>query len=123
MADEYLRGRQLNEHVIASVKTELEKDLAKMIKDKIGKGPDSIEVFVFPKVAVCYLQGFMTKAEELIVQAGYPEKVSEWRNIYINQSRSEIEKIFEVLLERSIGQFFSHYRPEENTACWTIFFN
>jgi len=72
-------------------------------------------------VVVCRIYGFLTKAEELIIKAGYPEKVTDFRNIYISQCLGEIENIFETILSRTVKRFFSSYLTDVNEACWTIF--
>ncbi len=103
-----------------SVKIRLEKDLAKLIKENIGKGPSEISVNINGSLVVCRIYGFLTKAEELIVKAGYPEKVTEFRNIYISQCVGDIEKIFENTLCRTVKRFFSSYLTDVNEACWII---
>lgn len=105
----------------ALIKDQLEKDLSKIIKDKIGKGPKNLEVSIFNNIVVCHMDEFMTKAEQLIVEAGHPEKVSEYRNIYINQCFSEMNAVFDKLLNKTAKEFFSSYVPKKNAACWTIF--
>jgi uncharacterized protein YbcI len=100
---------------------QIERDIAKFIKEKTGKGPNSTEVKLTNEVAICYFQGYMTKAEELIVQSGHPEQVIEYRSKYIVQCIDEIENILKRVINKKIKYFFPSWIPEKNLACWTIF--
>lgn len=100
---------------------QLERDIAKFIKEKTGKGPNRTEVKLTPNIIVCGFYGFMTKAEEIIVQSGHPEQVSVYRSKYVTQCINEIEEILLRILNRRIKHFFPSWIPEQNLACWTIF--
>jgi len=100
---------------------QIARDVAKFIKEKTGKGPSTTEVKLAKDIVVCYFQGFMTKAEELIVESGHPEKVTEYRSKYVNQCISEIEEILEKILKKKLKHFFPSWIPKENLACWTIY--
>jgi uncharacterized protein YbcI len=109
-----------SEPIIAKER-QIERDIAKFIKEKTGKGPDRTGVKLTNEVAICYFEGYMTKAEELIVQSGHPEQIVEYRSRYILQCIPEIETIFERAIHKQIKYFFPSWIPEKNLACWTIF--
>lgn len=104
-----------------SCEQQIERVVAKFIKEKTGKGPDTTVVRLTPDVLICYYGGFMTKAEELIVESGNPEKISEYRRKYIVQCVVELEQVLKPILQRKITHFFPSWIPEQNLACWTIF--
>jgi uncharacterized protein YbcI len=106
---------------IVAKEQQIERDIAKFIKEKTGKGPNSTGVKLTHEVAICYFEGYMSKAEELIVQSGYPEQVTEYRSKYIVQCIDEIENILERVIHQKIKYFFPSWIPEKNLACWTIF--
>jgi uncharacterized protein YbcI len=99
----------------------IERAVAKFIKEKTGKGPDTTVVKLTNGVVICFFSGYMTKAEELIVQSGNPAKIIEYRSQYIVQCTAEIENILEKVLHKGIKYFFPSWIPEKNLACWTIF--
>lgn len=94
--------------------------VAKFIKDKIGKGPSDVRVKICEGFVICCISGFMTKAEELIVQSGSPEKITENRSLYKKQCLSEINDIINETINKNIRYFFDSYIPENDIACWTI---
>lgn len=108
---------------IPSVSNEqlLERSLAKLIKDNTGKGPNHTKIKMAEGIIVCYFEGCLTRAEELIIKSGHPEKVSEFRGRYVIQCIREIETIIEMIVKKKIKYFFPSWIPEWNLACWTIF--
>lgn len=106
---------------LSFVKQNLAKDLAKFSKSKNGKGPNSTSVEVVDDVLLCIFEGFMTRAEEIIVKSGSPENVFINRVIYVNESKDELEEIIEKHLHRRIKYLFPGYIPQKQIACWTIF--
>ncbi|ADY55840.1 Protein of unknown function DUF2294 [Syntrophobotulus glycolicus DSM 8271] len=99
----------------------IERQIARLIKENIGKGPVSTEVKITEDLVVCCFEGYLTKAEELIIGSGYSEKIIEYRSRYVTQCISEIETILKEILNRKIKSFFPSWIPEKNLACWTIF--
>lgn len=102
-------------------KQRLIRDIAKFVKDKIGKGPDNLEVEIGKSQIICLFKGFLTKAEELLVISGDAYHVCYTRKAYQKQCMIELESIVEVNLNRKIKWFFDCYTPEKDLACWTIF--
>ncbi|MFZ5639513.1 MAG: Na-translocating system protein MpsC family protein [Bacillota bacterium] len=95
--------------------------VARFIKDKIGKGPSDVKVKITENIVICGIHGFMTKAEEMIVQSGCPEKIIGHRSLYKKQCFGEIEEIFIKALDKKVNYFFDSYIPEDDMACWTVF--
>ncbi len=99
----------------------LERSLAKLIKDNTGKGPKHTEVKMAEGIIVCYFDGYLNRAEELIIKSGHPEKIIEFRSRYVTQCISEIETILVAIVKKKIKYFFPSWIPESDLACWTIF--
>lgn len=99
----------------------ISREIAKFCKTQNGKGPDSIEIRMQEDVLVCFFEGFMTKAEELIVQSGHPENVCNNRVIFMNNCTAELEEILHKFLHKKIKYLFPCYLPERQMACWTIY--
>jgi uncharacterized protein YbcI len=109
-----------NNRSMSLIEKQIANNLAKFVKEKIGKGPGDTTVKIVDGFAVCCFQNFMTKAEMLIVESGHPEKVLENRHLYKKQCLGEIETVFMHALNKRIKYFFDNYRLEENVAYWTI---
>lgn len=105
---------------IPFITQQLARDIAKFSKFKNGKGPNNVEVKYNNDIVLCFFDGFLTKAEESIVQSGFPESVAFNRVIYINYSINEIEEIFLKYLNKKIKHLFPCYLPQKNLASWTI---
>lgn len=103
-------------------KQRLTRDIAKFIKDKVGKGPDNLEVEISKNHAICLFKGFLSKAEELLVKAGDGNHICYTRRMFKKHCFNELDAIFETNLNRKIKYFFDSYVPEKDVACWTIFF-
>lgn len=108
------------DHCTDLITQQLTRDIAKFCKNMSGKGPDSLEVKVEGDVVLCIFEGFMTKAEEVILQSGCPDNIFLNRSIYINCSVNQVEDILKKYLNRRIKHLFPCYLPEKNLACWTI---
>lgn len=98
----------------------IERNVAKLIKENTGKGPGYTQVKIAEGIVVCYFEGYLTKAEELVIKSGHPEKIMEYRSRYVTQCIGEIEKILMETVHRKIKSFFPSWIPEKNLACWTI---
>jgi uncharacterized protein YbcI len=99
----------------------LERSFAKLIKENTGKGPKYTEVKMVEGIIVCYFEEYLTRAEELIIKSGQPDKIIEFRSRYVTQCIGEIEIILDAIVKRKIKHFFPSWIPESNLACWTIF--
>lgn len=99
----------------------LEREIAKFAKERIGKGPSKTEVRITEGILICVQYGFLTKAEELIIQSGHWDKVIDYRRVYILQCVKDIEEIIYRVLKRRIKYFFPSWLSEENLSCWTIY--
>lgn len=100
---------------------QLEGEFAKFAKERIGKGPRKTEVRLHDDVLICIQYGFLTKAEELIIETGQLDKVIDYRRIYITKCHDAIEDIIFRVLNRHIKDFFPSWILEKNMSCWTIF--
>lgn len=109
-----------NDNTINLIKQHISRDLAKFSKNMNGKGPTNVEVEITNDSVLCIFEGFMTRAEEVIVQSGCPENVSINRVIYVNESIDEINEIFYKYLHRNIKYLFPCYMPQKQIACWTV---
>lgn len=98
----------------------LEREFAKFAKERIGKGPSKTEVRIHNDVLLCIQYGFLTKAEEIIIDSGYLDKVIDYRRIYITACTHDIELIIVQALNRHIKDFFPSWIIEKNMSCWTI---
>ncbi len=99
----------------------LEREFAKFAKERIGKGPSKTEVRIQDDILLCIQYGFLTKAEEIIIDSGQLDKVIDYRRIYITACIYDIESIIVQVLNRHIKDFFPSWIIEKNMSCWTIF--
>ncbi|TWH45597.1 Na-translocating system protein MpsC family protein [Sporomusa sp. KB1] len=99
----------------------LEREIAKFAKERIGKGPSKTEVRIADNILICVQHGFLTKAEELIIESGHLDKVIDYRRVYIMQCVNDIEKIIYQVIDRKIKYFFPSWILEQNLSCWTIY--
>lgn len=99
---------------------QLEREFAKFTKERIGKGPSKTEVKHSDDVVVCIHYGFLTKAEEIIINAGNPGTVIDYRREYITKCIADLEKVILLVLKRRIKYFFPSWMLEKNIACWTF---
>lgn len=106
-----------------TAKQQLERDFSKFLKEKYSKGPNKTVVHLYNECIVCYITGFLTKAEEILVQSGCETNIYINRNCFIRLCKGEIEEICFRILNRKIKQFFPSYVLEENEGCWVIFFD
>ena len=100
----------------------LTRDISKFIKDKVGKGPDSLEIDLNKNQAICFFKGFLSKAEELLVKAGDENHVCYARRMFKKHCSDELDAIFVNNINRKIKYFFDSYLPDQDVACWIIFF-
>ncbi|BBB89619.1 MAG TPA: Na-translocating system protein MpsC family protein [Methylomusa anaerophila] len=106
---------------LASKEQQLEREFAKFIKEQISRGPKKIEVKIANDTVICLIDGFLTKAEELIVESGHWDKVMVYRCLYVTKCVNGIEEILQLILKKKIRFFFPSWIPERNLACWTIY--
>ncbi len=99
----------------------LEREIAKFAKERIGKGPSKTEVRIAADILICVQYGFLTKAEEIIIESGHPDKVMDYRRVYIMQCVNDIEEIIYQVVNRRIKHFFPSWLVEQNLSCWTIY--
>jgi len=99
----------------------LEREFAKFAKERIGKGPSKTKVRIHDDVLLCIQYGFLTKAEEIIINSGHLDKVVDYRRIYITACIHDIDTIIEQVLNRHIKDFFPSWNIEKSMSCWTIF--
>lgn len=104
----------------SSLTQQLEREFAKFTKERIGKGPSKTEVKYSDDLVVCIQYGFLTKAEEIIIDAGHAEKVIDYRREYITKCIADLEKVILLVLNRRIKYFFPSWMLEKNIACWTF---
>lgn len=116
-----MANQQGSGRTFSSKEQQLEREFAKFIKEQISKGPKKTEVKITNDIVICLTDGFLTKAEELIVKAGHWDKVMVYRSLYVTQCVEELEKITLVILNRKIKFFFPSWIPEKNLSCWTIY--
>lgn len=109
------------ERNFSSKEQQLEREFAKFIKEQVSKGPKRTEVRITNDMVVCLTHGFLTKAEQLIVESGHWDKVMVYRCLYVTQCVNDLEKIILAILNRRIKFFFPSWIPEKNLSCWTIY--
>lgn len=103
-------------------KQRLTRDISKFVKDKVGKGPDSLEINISKHQAICLFRGFLSKAEQMLLKSGDENYICYTRKVFKKHCFNELESIFKINLNRNIKYFFDSYVPEQDMACWTIFF-
>lgn len=112
-----IRYRPIN----AENERQLEREFAKFAKERIGKGPCKTEVKIYDDMLLCIQYGFLTKAEEIIIDSGQLDKVIDYRRVYITKCTEDIEAIILQTINRRIKDFFPSWILEKNMSCWTIF--
>jgi uncharacterized protein YbcI len=87
---------------------EFTKEIVKMEKDYLGRGPLDARTFFIKDMVVVRLQGVLTPAEERLT--GSPEGkvlVRDARRQLFETSRSQIESLVEEILSTSLVDMFS----------------
>lgn len=73
----------------------IESEIAKLIKSTSGKGPEKVKAFIHANLAEIVISGSRTQFEHTLLSSESNYRIGDYiRDIYYQQIRSDIEKVF-----------------------------
>lgn len=90
--------------------------ISTVIREHFGKGPTSVFVIVKPPFVIVHLRGFLSPTEKILLQKNELKRVTEIRQLLIEELKPEICKAFSRSSGHEVKEIYADWHLEKQTA-------